>query len=116
MSRMNRLFPEYYEFVPPTFLYPEEGKALREYMSHHKGATYLVKTSSGSAGEGIILITDMKEVPDFMLSREIIVQRYIADPLLLKRKKFDLRVYVVYARMKPMSVYLCDEGLARFCT
>ena len=116
MGRMTRMFPECYEFSPPTFLYPEEGKALKKYMKDHSGATYLVKTSSGSAGEGIILINDLREIPEFLLSKDVIIQRYLANPLLLKGKKFDLRVYVVFARLNPLEVYLCDEGLARFCT
>ena len=51
-----------------------------------------------------------------MMNKDLIVQRYITSPLLIKKKKFDLRVYVVYTRMNPINVYVCDEGLARFCT
>ena len=51
-----------------------------------------------------------------MMNKDLILQRYIAKPLLLKNKKFDLRVYVVYCRMNPINIYVCDEGLARFCT
>ena len=45
MNRMMKLFPEEYDFIPPTFLYPEESKELKAYMGDHPGATYLVKTS-----------------------------------------------------------------------
>jgi len=44
------------------------------------------------------------------------VQRYLSKPLLLDGIKFDLRVYVVVMGFNPIQAYICDEGLARFCT
>lgn len=51
-----------------------------------------------------------------MLSAEMIVQRYIHNPLLVGGYKFDLRIYVVIMGTNPISAFVCDEGLARFCT
>ena len=45
-----------------------------------------------------------------------VVQPYIGSPLLLKKLKFDLRVYIVITGTEPLEAYICDEGLARFCT
>lgn len=30
--------------------------------------------------------------------------------------KFDLRIYVMITRSDPIQAFICDEGLARFCT
>ena len=36
--------------------------------------------------------------------------------MLVDKKKFDLRLYVLIKGFNPIEAYLCDEGLARFCT
>jgi Tubulin-tyrosine ligase family len=51
-----------------------------------------------------------------MLSKEMVVQRYIHNPLLVNGFKFDLRVYIVIVGTNPFSAFICKEGLARFCT
>lgn len=50
------------------------------------------------------------------MGEEIIVQHYLADPLLLDGYKFDLRVYVTVVSTSPLTAFICNEGLARFCT
>jgi len=37
-------------------------------------------------------------------------------PLLVDNKKFDLRLYLVLKGVDAVDVYLCQEGMARFCT
>jgi hypothetical protein len=49
-------------------------------------------------------------------NKDILVQRYLDKCLLLDGIKFDLRVYVVVIGLDPMQAFICDEGLARFCT
>ena len=46
----------------------------------------------------------------------MIVQRYIADPLLVDSIKFDLRIYVLVTGIEKMDAWVCTEGMARFCT
>jgi tubulin polyglutamylase TTLL6/13 len=40
----------------------------------------------------------------------------VAAPLLVDKKKFDLRLYVLVRKLDPIEAYLCTEGMVRMCT
>lgn len=48
--------------------------------------------------------------------QDSIVQTYVKKPLLIGKKKFDLRIYALVIACEPFAVFLSDKGLARFCT
>ena len=50
------------------------------------------------------------------MANDMIVQRYIPNPMTLEGLKFDLRIYVVLVDLDQPQAYICSEGLARFCT
>lgn len=119
---MQQLFPEEYEFYPKTWLLPEQFhpfcadyEIMLQKNPDHK-PIFIVKPDCGSQGEGIYLINDPHKLSSIGLIRPAVVQEYIAKPLLLERTKFDLRVYVLIASLEPLQVYICREGMARFCT
>lgn len=67
-----------------------------------------------SRGRGIYIIDDISEVS---IDDELtIVQRYIANPLLINGHKFDLRIYVCVTSYEPLRIYVYKEGLARFAS
>ncbi|EGR33199.1 tubulin tyrosine ligase-like member 11, putative [Ichthyophthirius multifiliis] len=111
-------FPDYFDFFPLTFLLPEDFSDLKKYMGSHPKEMFISKPSSGCQGDGIKLIQSVKDVQlQFNYSQQqIIIQQYISNPLIIDKKKFDLRLYVLISSLDPFVVYLHDEGLARFCT
>lgn len=68
-------------------------------------------------GDNIFLFQDSDKI-QASAQNELIVQRYIDNPLLLDGFKFDLRIYVVVTGINEgqMHAFIADEGLARFCT
>lgn len=63
------------------------------------------------------MFTELQQVPEHV-REEMVVSRYISNPLLVDGIKFDLRVYVVVTGINEGDVhaFIADEGLARFCT
>ena len=59
---------------------------------------------------------DYLKMPKKNSSKSFIVQEYIHNPFLIDGLKFDLRIYVVIVSLKPLEIYICDEGLVRFAT
>ena len=124
LQQMQQLFPADYDFYPRTWLLPEQYHhfaAEAALLQQHRPPAaprpvFIVKPDEGSQGEGIYLITGPQGVGSVGLVRRAVVQEYVARPLLLERTKFDLRVYVLLASVRPLRLYICREGMARFCT
>lgn len=75
--------------------------------------TYIVKPGSACQGKGISLVMSPEKVKRVVGN---VVQEYIANPLLIRGKKFDLRIYVLITSVAPLRMYVFQDGLARFCT
>ncbi|XP_068695684.1 tubulin polyglutamylase TTLL11-like [Montipora foliosa] len=118
INRLQLLFPHEFTFYPKTWILPEEYGELLAYASKKKKSqTFILKPDGGSQGEGIFLTQNVHDVNlDASFARPSVVQEYIADPYLLDKFKFDLRIYVVLKSLDPLQVYICREGMVRFCT
>ena len=68
---------------------------------------------ASSRGRGIYLANNINHIP---LDENIIVGRYLDNPLLIDGFKFDVRLYVAVTSYDPLIIYLYEEGLTRFCT
>lgn len=113
---MEKYFGEEYEFTPLSYMLPEEEDLLDEDMIKYKDMWYIAKPSSGRGGDGIFLVNRITDIPRWHSNSELLVQHYITDPLLVDKKKFDLRIYVLVKGLDPLECYFCTEGMARLCT
>lgn len=72
---------------------------------------------ASSRGRGIFLAKTPDEVQSHISSDEqVVVSRYIADPLCIDGHKCDIRIYVAVTSFNPLIIYLYEEGLVRIAT
>lgn len=75
---------------------------------------WIAKPACSSRGRGITILTDLKRILEFQRARHFIIQKYIESPLIIHRKKFDLRQWVLVTSWNPLQVWLYDEMYIRF--
>ncbi|KAM6445611.1 tubulin polyglutamylase TTLL5 [Rhynochetos jubatus] len=101
-----------FHILPQTFMLPTEYQDFCNTYSKDRGP-WIVKPVASSRGRGVYLINNPNQI---VLEDNILVSRYISNPLLIDDFKFDVRLYVLVTSYDPLVIYLYEEGLARFAT
>lgn len=109
-----------YNFCPMTFNLPNdytrfvaEYSKLTQKQSDSKTLYWICKPADMSRGRGIFLFSD---ISDLQYDCNAVLQRYISNPLLIGGYKFDIRIYVAVPSFHPLTIYVYEEGIARFGT
>ena len=100
-----------FAFFPPSFVLPADAGALENCAPHD---LLIYKPANASCGRGIKVVDSPKKIKS--LKKPAVVQRYLEDPLLINKRKFDLRIYVLVTSLDPLKVYVYEEGLVRLAT
>lgn len=144
LRRMQKTYGSVYSFSPQTFILPRELQEfeleLTKAQARSGEVVWICKPSSSSQGKNIFLIRKREEL---QFDCSFVVQRYIANPMLIGGYKYDLRMsvqpiqrsemrcfpiatahvatrlfciprYVLVTSFRPLCVYMYREGLARF--
>ncbi|XP_051662701.1 tubulin polyglutamylase TTLL5 isoform X5 [Manacus candei] len=101
-----------FHILPQTFILPTEYQDFCNTYSKDRGP-WIVKPVASSRGRGVYLINNPNQI---VVEDNILVSRYINNPLLIDDFKFDVRLYVLVTSYDPLVIYLYEEGLARFAT
>uniref|UniRef100_A0A4W4GYF6 Tubulin--tyrosine ligase-like protein 5 n=1 Tax=Electrophorus electricus TaxID=8005 RepID=A0A4W4GYF6_ELEEL len=101
-----------FHIVPQTFVLPAEYQEFCNSFGKDKGP-WIIKPVASSRGRGIYLVSSPSQIP---LDENILVSRYISNPLVIDEFKFDVRLYVLVTSYDPIIIYIYEEGLARFAT
>jgi tubulin polyglutamylase TTLL4 len=107
----NFQFPEDYDYIPETYILPEDKDELKQKFDLKK--MWMIKPVASSRGRGIRLMTNRSLEA---LPLKCLLSRYIEKPHLINNKKYDLRLYVVITGFSPLKIYLYEEGLVRFAS
>ncbi len=100
-------------FHPATFSMPGEYGALVAAMDADPRALWLRKKKRWMAGDGMAIITGDTPIPR---GEEWLVQRYVANPLLLPGRPYKhvVRSYVLLTSLEPLTAFVHRNGPVKF--
>jgi len=117
LNKMLKLFPKEYAFYPKTWVLPGEIADFRQQFDNLGNSIgnkiYIIKPDTGCQGRGIFLTKSFDNIPQ---NENVVAQVYMKKPLLIDGFKFDLRLYCLVSSVKPLRMYLFQDGLVRMCT
>jgi tubulin polyglutamylase TTLL6/13 len=108
LMRMNKHFPQLFQFFPKTWLLPADNSEFLKQFNQKFNKTFILKPEASCQGRGIFLVRRPCDVP---VGEQYVAQRYMAKPYLIDGLKFDLRIYVLIAGVDPLRIYMYKEGL-----
>lgn len=117
LKKYISFFPDEYDFIPESYILPEDIKAYKRHLDKNKNSFLLAKPSKGRGGQGIFFVKSSDELDqESMKEYAYVAQHYIKNPFLIDNKKFDFRMYFMIKGVEDMEAYIAFEGLVRFCT
>jgi hypothetical protein len=80
---------------------------------------WIVKPAAKSRGRGIMTFSNITKLLKYIdagngLSTQWIVQKYMENSLLIAKRKFDFRQWVLVTNWNPLTIYFYNECYARF--
>ncbi|XP_043532043.1 protein polyglycylase TTLL10-like isoform X4 [Chiloscyllium plagiosum] len=111
------------EFYPETYRMDLKSERYAFHRVFREGQTWISKPAESSQGRGIFLLRTLNDITAFLKKLESveenpyfrmcsynsplsrIVQRYVAEPLLLEGRKFDVRSYFLIACTSPYVTF-----------
>lgn len=111
-----------FEKIPLTFHIEKgiEDESFQHFLKTYKeGSVWIIKPGEGTnRGNGIKVLNDLQEIKETINSssgsRTYIVQKYIENPLLVNRRKFDIRCYALVTCINgTLQAYFYREGYLR---
>jgi tubulin monoglycylase TTLL3/8 len=90
-----------------------------QYNFNGRKNIWIVKPGRKSRGRGIQCFNNMSRLKQYTdtCQREFwVAQKYIENPLIVHRKKFDIRQWVIGMDYDPLSIFFYKRAYLRFCS
>jgi hypothetical protein len=114
---MKEIFPSEYNYMLETYSYPEDKDVINtkfanySYETSSKDNLWLVKPKLGSLGSSISILKNIS-----VIKKGYLITKFLNNPHLINGYKYDLRIHGLVTSIKPLKIYLYNEGLVRVAT
>ena len=109
-------FPDDYNYMLETYSYPKEKQEIIEKFSKYSlkndNDVWMIKPTMGSLGLEISILTNYSDIK----LKNYLITKYLYNPHLIKGYKYDLRFHGLVSTIKPLKLYLYNEGLVRLAS
>ena len=109
-------FPNDYNYMLETFSYPDEKEEIEKKFKNYKlkknDDVWMIKPNMGSLGLEISILTNFTDIK----LKNYLITKYLHNPHLIKGYKYDLRFHGLVSTIKPLKLYLYNEGLVRLAS
>lgn len=113
----KKKFPEEFNYMFETYSYHEEKFKIYNRFKNYKFINskdmWLIKPKAAAVGHGILFLKDFS---DIKFKKNYIITKYLKNPYLIKGYKNDFRFHGLISSIKPLKLYLYNEGLIRFAS
>ena len=112
-KKFEDLYPLDYNYMLETYSYPEDEDKIRikfyNYSLIDKTNLWMIKPTFGLGGLQISILTNFSNIN----LKNYILTKYLYNPHLIKGYKYDFRFHGLVSSIKPLKLYLYNEGLVR---
>ncbi|PHJ24177.1 tubulin-tyrosine ligase family protein [Cystoisospora suis] len=119
LALYQQLYPDVFDFSPPCWSLPEDRHTIERLLNNRNQEVYILKPDGGAMGNGVQLVTRCRDIDAMVLRGDgnYIMQKYIHNPYLMNKRKFDFRIYCMLLSVSGTpKVFVSKLGMARFCT
>ena len=92
-------------------------KNLPQYKLNGFQNIWIMKPSNLSRGRGVTCVDSLLPIEQSLSATNdsgLIVQKYIENPLIIKKRKFDIRQWVLVTSLNPLIIWMWKEPYIRF--
>ena len=78
---------------------------------------WILKPSNLSRGRGVTCVDSLEPIEESLNATNdtgVIVQKYIENPLIINKRKFDIRQWVLVTSLSPLTIWMWKEPYLRF--
>jgi hypothetical protein len=116
-KKMKELFPNEYNYMLETYSYPEDKDIIYNKFKNFsikdisKDNYWLIKPKLSSVGNGIKILNSFENIEK--LDKNSYITKLLNNPHLIRGYKYDIRFHGLISSIKPLKLYIYDEGFVR---